>query len=84
MGKKKFLMLLPFHFPALEQSASASIIQTILNLEGPKMDSLFCHVLFLQVSHTFLIQAATTNLPGSSIIQSNTNISAFMSCAEDN
>lgn len=54
------------------QSASASIIPTIPNIESPKTDSLFVHVLLLQISHTFLIQVSTTILPSSSIIQSNT------------
>lgn len=75
-GKETFSAAASFSFPCVgavpSQSASASTTPTIPDIESPKMDSLFVHVLLLQVSHPFLTQVSTTILPGSSIIQSNT------------
>lgn len=66
-GKETLSAAASFSFPCVgavpSQSTSASTIPTIPDIESPKMDSLFVHVLLLQVSHPFLIQVSTTILP---------------------
>lgn len=70
MGKRKFLMLLPCHFPVREQGEVRVILLALLKpsltQEAPEWWVQFC-VFLLQICFcTFLLQVTNRNLPGSS------------------